>query len=207
MQPMRITILFFLSLWLYALPVIGQASGTYAEKVHQFRDDHEQKLMRDNQGPLTEEQIGKLDYFPPDSGFVVQADFIRTPNAESVKLTTFQGKELTYLPYGHLFLKMGGRRIKLTVYQNLVHARMPTHRDKLLLPFTDLTNGESTYGGGRYLDLSTTDIQDRKLTVDFNRAYNPFCAYDNKFVCPMPPRENHLPVKVEAGEKHFAGKE
>jgi uncharacterized protein (DUF1684 family) len=83
---------------------------------------------------------------------------------------------------------------------------MPKYKNYLFVPFKDMTNGKETYGGGRYLDLETTDIQNDSVILDFNKAYNPYCAYSNGYSCPIPPKENHLAVSIEAGEKTF-GKE
>ncbi len=78
------------------------------------------------------------------------------------------------------------------------------YKDHLFLPFTDLTSGEESYGGGRYIDLETTGIINNRLVIDFNKAYNPYCTYSDGYNCPIPPRENDLPVAIRAGEKAFA---
>jgi len=75
----------------------------------------------------------------------------------------------------------------------------------LFLPFKDFTNNESTYGGGRYINFLDTDIKDGKIEIDFNKSYNPWCAYSDGFNCPIPPKENHIETEVTAGEKNFKG--
>ena len=80
---------------------------------------------------------------------------------------------------------------------------MPQYRDYLFVPFKDLTNAHETYGGGRYLDFRMKDIEGASCVLDFNKAYNPYCAYSEGYNCPIPPRENHLEVRVEAGEMGF----
>ncbi len=75
----------------------------------------------------------------------------------------------------------------------------------LFLPFTDLTNGDQTYGGGRYIDLSRADVEKKEVWIDFNHAYNPWCAYSDGYNCPVPPRENALPVAILAGEMMYSG--
>ena len=80
------------------------------------------------------------------------------------------------------------------------------YKDYLFLPFTDLTSGKETYASGRYLDLKTDEIKNGKVTLDFNKAYNPYCAYvSGVYNCPIPPKENTLGVEVKAGEKLFTG--
>jgi uncharacterized protein (DUF1684 family) len=96
-----------------------------------------------------------------------------------------------------------GSEYQLAIYKNLRTTRMPMFRDFLFLPFQDDTNGESTYGGGRYIDLKVGDIEDGKLTIDFNKAYNPYCAYGDGWNCPIPPVENILEVEIAAGEKNY----
>ena len=75
----------------------------------------------------------------------------------------------------------------------------------MFLPFKDFTNNEGTYGGGRYINLLDTDIKNEKIEIDLNKSYNPWCAYSDGFNCPIPPRENHIEIEVNAGEKNFKG--
>jgi hypothetical protein len=81
---------------------------------------------------------------------------------------------------------------------------MPEYRDYLFLPFKDATSGQETYGGGRYLDLRTGDIQNGQVMLDFNRSYNPYCAFKEGYPCPIPPKNNVLSVSIEAGEKAYS---
>jgi uncharacterized protein (DUF1684 family) len=79
----------------------------------------------------------------------------------------------------------------------------PKYKDHLFIPFTDGTTYTETYGGGRYIDLSVNDIKNGKIELDFNKCYNPYCAYAGGFNCPIPPVENRLPVAIKAGEKLY----
>jgi hypothetical protein len=81
--------------------------------------------------------------------------------------------------------------------------RTAEYKNYLFIPFTDVTNGTDTYEGGRYIDISTSDIRDNKLTLDFNKAYNPYCCYTNGYNCPIPPKENELTIAVNAGEMKY----
>ena len=89
----------------------------------------------------------------------------------------------------------------MNVYQNLLLRETEEFKDYLFLPFADLTNGEQTYGGGRYIDLSIPDKD--SIIINFNTAYNPYCAYNAKYSCPLVPKENHLDYSIEAGVKKF----
>jgi uncharacterized protein len=92
----------------------------------------------------------------------------------------------------------------LQVFQNLGLLNDPKYSDHLFIPFTDGTTYTETYGGGRYIDLSTKDIKGDKLMVDFNKCYNPYCAYAEGYNCPIPPVENRLPISIHAGERNWA---
>jgi hypothetical protein len=94
--------------------------------------------------------------------------------------------------------------VQLIVYRNPALAKMPEYKDYLFLPFTDETNGKGTYAGGRYIDMNTADFKNNRVTIDFNKAYNPYCAFGGGYQCPKPPDENHLNITIEAGEKNFA---
>ncbi len=106
-----------------------------------------------------------------------------------------------YRKYGQLHFHLGGKPLVLTVYQNLELIRQEKYRDYLFIPFTDETNGHASYGGGRYLDFRIPATP--RVTLDFNLAYNPYCAYGGAYSCPIPPAENALPLAVEAGEKTY----
>jgi len=96
--------------------------------------------------------------------------------------------------------------MKLTVYKSISLSKNAAYADYLFLPFTDQTNASETYAGGRYIDLKTKDFTNNQVVIDFNKAYNPYCAYGGGYACPKPPDENKLDIKLEAGEKVFAGK-
>ena len=118
------------------------------------------------------------------------------------KMAAFNGKTIAYRKYGVFRFQLGGAMQALTAYQRM---DLPeAERNWALIPFQDRTNGKETYGGGRYLELYFPIGAHTEL--DFNRAYNPLCAYDSKFTCPMPPPENRLRIAVTAGEKAYAGK-
>jgi uncharacterized protein (DUF1684 family) len=94
-----------------------------------------------------------------------------------------------------------GNAYRLNVYQNQDLMKKEGFEDYLFLPFLDDTNGEESYGGGRYIDLGIPEGDE--VVIDFNKAYNPYCAYNEKYSCPIVPRENYLDLKVEAGVKAF----
>lgn len=145
-----------------------------------------------------------LDFFPPDLGFCIQARFLATPGEKSFMMKKTHNREAEYRRFGVVSFLFQGKEYSLSVYQNLSLSKKPGYQDYLFLPFTDATNGVSTYGGGRYLDLKIPPAD--SIVLDFNRAYNPYCAYSHRFSCPIPPSENDLPFEVRAGVKDFPAK-
>lgn len=141
-----------------------------------------------------------LERFPVDPAFRVQARF-EAAQGEVFGMKTTSEREPKYQSIGRLHFTLGGKEQHLTVYRNIDLSRLPDYKNYLFVPFTDLTNGESTYGGGRYLDLDGP-LGD-SVVLDLNKAYNPYCAYGGAYSCPIPPPENHLEIPVTAGVKKF----
>jgi uncharacterized protein (DUF1684 family) len=121
------------------------------------------------------------------------------------EMPTYSGLTRAYRKYGNVFFVYEKDSFHLAVYENLTLRNNPAYQDYLFLPFKDRSNGVSTYGGGRYLNVSKKDVDDGATIVDFNKAYNPWCAFSDGFNCPIPPIENHLPVSITAGEKKYKG--
>ncbi|OYU79113.1 MAG: hypothetical protein CFE23_15520 [Flavobacterium sp. BFFFF1] len=156
------------------------------------------------QSPLTEQDRKKfngLHYYPVDGKYFVLATLTRTQNEIPFAMPTTTSRKPMYVKYGELTFTLDGKACRLNVYQSIDLAKSVKYKNYLFLPFLDLTSGEESYGGGRYIDLAIPegDI----IAIDFNRAYNPYCAYNNKYSCPITPRENTLDVAIEAGVKKF----
>ena len=142
-----------------------------------------------------------LDFFKFDSTYVVMAHFVRTPHEKSFKMKTTTDRLPTYLKYGELTFNLKGTDFKLNIYQNQDLIKKEGYEDYLFLPFLDETNGLESYGGGRYIDARIPEGD--TMIIDFNKAYNPYCAYNEKYSCPIVPRENYLKTRIEAGVKTF----
>ena len=110
-----------------------------------------------------------------------------------------------YVKYGEVQFIIDSQSYTLEVYQSPEIIQRPGYEDYLFIPFTDLTNGETTYDVGRYLEFRIPEAEE--VIVDFNKAYNPYCSYSPKFSCPIPPEPNHMPIAIPAGEKKFKDKE
>jgi uncharacterized protein (DUF1684 family) len=143
-----------------------------------------------------------LDFFAPDERFRVKARLIVTPNTTPFMMPTTNKKvEKEERVYGILEFELLSKTYQLEVYQSSDLMKTTQYADYLFLPFTDLTNGKETYGGGRYIDLRIPKSD--SIIVDFNKSYNPFCAYNVNYACPKVPKVNHLEVAIQAGVKKF----
>ena len=140
-----------------------------------------------------------LSYFPPDPAFRFKVKLNRYPHPEAFRLRTNTGEMRNALRYGYFDFQVGGQACRLQVYRT--EDRESGGKPYLFVPFRDATSGKETYGGGRYLDFqeNTSGFYD----LDFNRAYNPLCAYGGDYSCPVPPEENRLPVAILAGERAY----
>jgi uncharacterized protein (DUF1684 family) len=146
-------------------------------------------------------------FFPIDKNYRVVADFEKPTDNKWFSLETSGREKKTYRVYGILSFTIHDTLMKLNLYQSQNLLTDPKYKDYLVLMFTDKTSGDETYEAGRYLDFILADIKNNKVIIDFNKAYNPYCAYvKNKHNCPLPPRENHLPIAIRAGEKTYGKK-
>ncbi len=139
-----------------------------------------------------------LQFFKVDSTFRIQAKFTKEVGKKFEMPTSTERKPI-YRQYGFIEFSVEGKACKLFVYQNMALRRKKEYKDYLFIPFRDATNGNETYGGGRYLDFKKTT--NPEVIVDFNTVYNPYCVYSHRYSCPIPPTENTLTVPIRAGEK------
>ena len=146
-------------------------------------------------------QFDGLDFFKFDSTYVVTANFKRTPEEKPFKMKTTTSRRPIYVKYGELSFTLKGAPFTLNIYQNQDLITKEGYEDYLFLPFLDETNGIESYGGGRYVDARIPEGD--TMIIDFNKAYNPYCAYNDKYSCPIVPRKNYLKTRIEAGVKAF----
>jgi uncharacterized protein len=182
---------------------LGLKAQTYEETIRQFRKQYTSDLLADKRAPIRALQVKNLSFFGPDENFRVWADFTETPGSKPMMIPTHSGKDKPFREYGKLEFTLGKSRFTLHVYQMMDMVKEDAHKDDLFLPFNDETNYETTFAGGRYIDLSVKDIQNGRILLDFNKCYNPYCAYADGYSCPIPPRENYLNTEINAGEKTF----
>lgn len=169
------------------------SAPTYAERALKEREEYKTTMLTMEDSPLKNKE--GIAFFEPDEKWVFEADFIKAEKKREFRVqmtdSTFESSQLA----GYAAVRIDGETYNLMVFDEGV---------LFLLPFRDNTNGNETYGGGRYINIEKGQLVGKKLTVDFNRSHNFYCAYDEKYVCPIPPRENVLPVAVRAGELNFA---
>lgn len=168
------------------------ASKTVQEELNEHFLNPETSILREEDF----EHFTGLEFYPLDSKYIVEAKFIRTPDEKPFLMPTTTERLPEYVKVGEAHFVLQNTDVVLNLYK-------PTEieEDYLFLPFTDLTSGDGSYGGGRYLDFKTPE--DDVLIIDFNKAYNPYCAYNPKYSCPIPPEENDILIRIEAGVKDF----
>ncbi len=197
MKPLKAVVLLAIS-WTTVFICPGQ---TIQESLD-FQAELNEKYADTARSPLKEKDLAAftgLDFYPADSAFIIKTRFFRTPGQKPFKMRTTTDRRPVYEKYGEAHFTIGGSSFMLNVYQSHRLREKEGYEDYLFLPFTDLTNGFGSYGGGRYIDLKIPAGD--TLVIDFNRSYNPYCCYNYKYSCPVPPKENHLPVQVTAGVK------
>lgn len=156
--------------------------------------------------PLSEAAITifkGFEFFKEDPNLKVNAKLVLSNELKEISLKTSSSFLLKQIEYGQINFEVEGKSFNLTIYQSPNHLKEKGMEDYLFLPFTDESNGIETYGGGRYIDLKIPKDKNH-IVVDFNRAYNPFCAYSTGFSCPKVPSQNHLTIKILGGVKYSA---
>ncbi|MCX2681539.1 DUF1684 domain-containing protein [Galbibacter sp. EGI 63066] len=172
--------------------------------IEEFQKELNAEFADAERSPLTEKDRKRfqgLDFFPIDTTYSVTAVFERTPNEKPFMMPTTTDRKTEEVRYGIVKFDLHGKEFQLNIYQNQQLKLTEEYRDYLFLPFSDLTNGEETYGGGRYIDLRIP--KGDSIVIDFNKAYNPYCAYNEKYSCPLVPAENNLDYAVRVGVKKF----
>ncbi len=180
-------------------PMTPEDQETWRRALSRFREDKDEWLRTSPDSPLMR-ALGNptegLNYFDPDPTFRFEVGLQRYATPDSLILGTSKGSRQVFNRMGHFDIAVGGQQVR-------VHAYQSAERDDphLFIPFRDSTSGRESYGAARYIDLEVE--HDDEYALDFNYAYNPYCAYSDDYVCPLPPQENWLRVPITAGEKKF----
>lgn len=178
----------------YKDPVLNEIISYQKNLNHEYGDAE--------QSPLDSVDLVRffsLNFYSPNAKYKVVASLKKVKKPKKFKMKTSTDRKPEYAKYGEVNFEIEGIKYKLNVYQNIELSKKPGFEKYLFLPFTDLTNGDATYGGGRYIDLEIPE--DNSIVINFNFAYNPYCAYAHSYSCPIPPPENFLNTRIEAGVK------
>jgi len=184
------------------ISIFAQAQVDYSSKIHTFQKELNEDFKNPKESPLAKDDLAsfkELPFFRIDEKYCVTAHFVRTPNEKTFEMATNTDRKPVYVKYGVAHFKLDGTMHQLNIYQSLGLLGNEEYKDYLFLPFSDLTNGVESYGGGRYIDLRIPNSD--SIVIDFNTAYNPYCAYNHRFSCPLIPSENNMNRMVTAGVK------
>jgi uncharacterized protein (DUF1684 family) len=174
------------------------------KKTEKFQKKINSEYADAKTSPLTEEDLKTfktLDFYPISGNYFVVAKFEKAENEKVFEMKTSTTRKPKYIKYGTISFTINGTAFKLNVYQDIDLSKKKEFKDYLFLPFSDLTCGKESYIGGRYIDLKIP--KGNTIVVDFNQAYNPYCAYNHKYSCPLVPLENDLKIEIKAGVKTF----
>lgn len=172
--------------------------------VEKFQKDLNTEYADAKESPLMAEDLAKfesLDFFPINEKFFVVAKFVRTENEKPFEMKTSTDRIPMYVKYGEAHFELDGKHLQLNIYRNIELSKKEEYKDYLFLPYSDLTSGKESYIGGKYIDMKVPNGD--TIAIDFNKAYNPLCAYNYKYSCPKVPLENDLKVEIKAGVKKF----
>lgn len=187
----------------YSIGISAQDKWTI-ESAQAYQKTLNEEYSDKKQSPLTDEDFKAfktLDFYAIDAKLAIEAKFIRSEKEKPFKMKTTGNRLPEYVKYGELHFLINEKPLQLNVYQNIELIKKPGYEDYLFLPFSDLTCGKESYIGGRYIDLRIP--KGDTILIDFNTAYNPYCAYNHKYSCPIVPLENDLAVEIKAGVKKF----
>lgn len=184
--------------------VIFCKAQSYLESMKAYQDTLNAEFKDPETSPLKHKDLQvfeSLDFYPVDSTYRVTAKINRTPNSKTFKMKTTTSRTSLSSKWADLEFSIDGELFSLEVYQDLALTKTEEYKDYLFLPFLDDTNGDGSYAGGRYISLYIPEGD--LIEIDFNKAYNPYCAYNAKYSCPIVPRKNRIRTRIEAGVKTF----
>ncbi len=185
-----IMILGIIGIMFYSL----SGSESYADTVKKQREKFLQNLMEEKDSPIASlTDFSGIKYFDADKNFIVDADFKAESAGQGMILMT-DSSQTEIKKAGVATFSVNGKTFSVSVFDEGEH---------FLFPFRDLTSGKETYGGGRFINIPKENLKNDKLEIDFNNAHNFYCAYNESYICPIPPKENFIDAEIRAGEKKY----
>lgn len=182
-------------------------NNQYEDEIKQFQYQLNTEFADATTSPLTPEDLKTfkaLDFFAIDEKYKVEATLELTPFSPVFEMKTTSDRLPLYKKYGVATFSIDGENMQLNLYQNQQLINSPEYGNLLFVPFNDASNGSLSYGGGRFIDIEIPTSTKNTIIIDFNKAYNPYCAYNHSYSCPIPPVENNLKVKILAGVKAYS---
>ena len=199
----------FLSLLLIfgiALNLQAQSKEEYTQEILKHRDHYKMDFLKDTNSPLEAGDLENIAFYGINKDLCLKCSYEILEKPTMIKMPTYSGKEKIFQKYAKLSCPLYDGTIYFYGYKNTRTMNMPGFKDQLFVPFKDNTNGDSTYGGGRYVDIDMkNDNINGKIILDLNKAYNPWCCYSDGYNCPIPPSENNQTITIRAGEKMYKG--
>jgi uncharacterized protein (DUF1684 family) len=199
--------LLFICFFIISTQALAQTDNGLAE-IEKFQKELNKEYKDKTKSPLdpkVRKHFKGHEFFEANLKYRVTATLRVTEPVPFFKMKTSSVALPEYRVYGMVEFVLDGTAFILPVYQSKQLMATETYRDHLFFPFTDLTNGTLTYPGGRYIELSIPK-EGSEITIDFNQAYNPYCAYSTRYSCPVVPAENHLDIEILAGVKYTSKK-
>ncbi|MBT8261882.1 MAG: DUF1684 domain-containing protein [Bacteroidia bacterium] len=187
---------------LFLLPAGAQSKRKLMREIVAFHESENARFRDPATSPLKLDRIASfkaLEVYPINLKYSVKAKLVRTPDEEPFLLRTNTERLAEYVKYGEAYFEIDGKELMLNLYRD--PSGNESESNILFVPFTDLTSGDGSYGGGRYLEFKIPEKEN--FILDFNKAFNPYCVYSDRYSCPIPPRENDLFVRIEAGVKDY----
>ena len=179
---------------LYYLYNSSEEYAKYSETLNEFRKERNDFLNKSSKSPLKDTNY-KLEYYEPNVNFRVIARVTKNQNRDTIIMATSTGEIEKFLDFALLDFKLGKSEYSMPVYKYLEGNNI----GDLFFCFLDKTNNTSTYAGGRYIDIEFENA--KRIELDFNKSYNPYCVYNEEYSCPIPTRENYIDMEILAGEK------
>lgn len=174
----------------------------YVDDVKQFRQNKDKYMKDDPASPFNQDSsihFAPLNYFPIDTEFVFKSRLFEYPSKDTIIIFGTKGEARKAVKYGFVDIKYKNNQYKINVYKGI----SANNEEYYSIWFTDKTTGGDTYGVGRYIDFDIKGDSNYVYTIDFNLAYNPYCAYSARYSCAIPTKDDYLNLAITAGEKKF----
>lgn len=189
---------FFFILLILAIALILYYSfgetETFELKTKKSFEKYKTELIEMEGSPLLNKNPNKFIFFEPNKELIFEADFVAESQSKTFEMLMTDSTNQEAKLAGKAKFQKNGKTFEVLVFEE---------ETSYLLPFKDFTNTKTTYGGGRYLNIPKSDLLGAAITLDFNLARNFYCAYNKKYICPIPPKENRIALEINAGEKNY----